>query len=46
MSVSFIIMDEKQNKLYNEKKEFDRKCVEYMDDFGFEWVEEFTLNGA
>lgn len=46
MSVSSIIMVEKQDKRYNEKKEFDRKCVEYMDDFGFEWVEEFTLNGA
>jgi len=46
MSVSFIIVDEKQDKRYNEKIKFDRKCVEYMDDFGFEWVEDFTLNGA
>jgi len=39
-------MDEKQDKRYNEIKEFDKKCIEYMDEFGFEWVEEFTLNGA
>jgi hypothetical protein len=46
MSVLFIIMDEKQDRRYNDKKQFDRNCIEYMDEFGFEWVEEFTLNGA
>jgi cbb3-type cytochrome oxidase subunit 3 len=28
------------------RKEFEQACCEYMDEFGFEWVEEFTLNGA
>jgi hypothetical protein len=41
-------MEEKadSDKQYDNKKQFDRKCIEYMDEFGFAWVEEFTLNGA
>ena len=28
------------------KKQFDKMCCTYMAEFGFEWREEFTLNGA
>lgn len=34
------------DRVYLNKKQFDMICTEYMDRFGFEWVEEFTLNGA
>ncbi|MCG7849818.1 MAG: hypothetical protein MIO93_11670 [ANME-2 cluster archaeon] len=33
-------------KLTQKRREFEQACCDYMDEFGFEWVEEFTLNGA
>jgi hypothetical protein len=33
-------------KTWIKKKQFDKNCTDYMEKFGFEWVEEFTLNGA
>jgi hypothetical protein len=32
--------------LRQRRREFEQACCEYMEEFGFEWVEEFTLNGA
>ncbi|MBW6517662.1 MAG: hypothetical protein K0A89_04070 [ANME-2 cluster archaeon] len=33
-------------KLTQKRREFEKACCDYMEEFGFEWVEEFTLNGA
>lgn len=33
-------------KLKQKRRQFEQACCEYMEEFGFEWVEEFTLNGA
>lgn len=38
--------DDRHDKLRQRRREFEQACCEYMDEFGFEWVEEFTLNGA
>lgn len=34
------------DKLTQKRREFEKTCCDYMEEFGFEWVEEFTLNGA
>jgi hypothetical protein len=39
-------MPEPEYEMYIKKKKFNRICTDYMDEFGFEWMEEFTLNGA
>jgi len=42
-----VIMKEKDSsKKWIKKKQFEQSCTRYMEEFGFEWVEEFTLNGA
>ncbi|MCL7413968.1 MAG: hypothetical protein M8353_10205 [ANME-2 cluster archaeon] len=33
-------------KLTQKRREFEKVCCDYMNEFGFQWVEEFTLNGA
>jgi hypothetical protein len=33
-------------KTWIKKKQLDKNCTDSMEEFGFEWVEEFTLNGA
>jgi len=38
--------DDRHDKLRQKRREFEQACCDYMDEFGFEWVEEFTLNGA
>jgi len=38
--------DDRHDKLRKSRREFEQACCNYMDEFGFEWVEEFTLNGA
>ena len=30
----------------NRRKEFEQACCDYIEEYGFGWVEEFTLNGA
>ena len=35
-----------ESALRQRRREFEQACCEYMDEFGFEWVEEFTLNRA
>ena len=37
---------DKHINLRQKRREFEQACCDYMDEFGFEWVEEFTLNGA
>lgn len=41
-------MHEKKDEIpqHIKKRYFSMICTRYMDEFGFEWVEEFTLNGA
>jgi hypothetical protein len=38
--------DGRYEKLKQNRRKFEQACCEYMEEFGFEWVEEFTLNGA
>jgi hypothetical protein len=38
--------DDINEKLRQRRKKFERACCEYIEEFGFEWIEEFTLNGA
>ena len=33
-------------KLTQKRRDFEQACCDYMEEFGFGWVEEFTLNGA
>ena len=38
--------DDRHDKLRKRRREFEQACCEYMEEFRFDWVEEFTLNGA
>jgi len=38
--------DDRHDKFRQRRREFEQACCENMDEFGFEWVEEFTQNGA
>ena len=38
--------DDRHTKLRQRRRKFEQAGCDYMDEVGFEWVEEFTLNGA